>query len=98
MFKVNQYFDGKVTSLAFQGDQLPATIGVMAAGEYQFNTSDDEVLTIISGELQVQLSHDAPWQTVRAGDQFSVPAQRQFQLKVLRDTAYLCTYQAVNQA
>jgi uncharacterized protein YaiE (UPF0345 family) len=96
MFTVNQYFDGKVTSLAFQGDQLPATVGVMAEGDYQFNTSADEVLTILSGELQVQLTAGADWQTVIAGGQFSVPANSQFQLKVLRDTAYLCTYQAVN--
>ncbi len=95
MFTVNQYFAGKVTSLAFQGDQLPATVGVMAAGDYQFNTSADEVLTILSGELQVQLTPDADWQTFVAGGQFSVPAHSQFQLRVARDTAYLCTYQAV---
>ena len=40
MFKLNQYFDGKVASLAFQTETLPATIGVMAAGEYQLVITD----------------------------------------------------------
>ncbi len=35
MFKINQYFDSKVTSLAFQTTEGPATIGMMAPGEYR---------------------------------------------------------------
>ncbi|MBU1438274.1 MAG: pyrimidine/purine nucleoside phosphorylase, partial [Gammaproteobacteria bacterium] len=45
MFKINQYFDGKVASIAFAGEQLPATVGVMAPGDYEFGTSQHEVLT-----------------------------------------------------
>jgi uncharacterized protein YaiE (UPF0345 family) len=93
MFKVNQYFDGKVTSIAFAGDQLPATVGVMAAGEYEFGTSQHEVLSIISGELSVLLPGQTEWQTFSQGQQFEVAANQKFQLKVLRDTAYLCTYE-----
>ncbi len=92
MFKVNQYFDGKVTSIAFAGDELPATVGVMAAGDYEFGTSQHEVLTIISGELSVLLPGQTDWQTFRQGQQFAVAANQKFQLQVARDTAYLCTY------
>jgi hypothetical protein len=92
MFKVNQYFDGKVTSIAFAGDELPATVGVMAAGDYEFGTSQHEVLTIISGELSVLLPGQTDWQTFRQGQQFEVAANQKFQLQVARDTAYLCTY------
>ncbi len=92
MFKVNQYFDGKVTSIAFAGDELPATVGVMAAGDYEFGTSQHEVLTIISGELSVLLPGQTVWQTFRQGQQFEVAANQKFQLQVARDTAYLCTY------
>ncbi len=93
MFKINQYFDGKVASIAFQGEQLPATVGVMAAGDYEFGTSQHEVLTIISGALTVLLPGSQDWQTFGKGQQFSVPADSKFQLKVATDTAYLCTYQ-----
>ena len=53
MFKVNQYFDGKVASIAFNGEQLQATVGVMAPGEYEFGTTSHEVITVISGDLTV---------------------------------------------
>ena len=39
MFKVNEYFDAKVASIAFQADTKPATVGVMAPGDYEFGTS-----------------------------------------------------------
>ena len=32
MFKVNEYFDGKVKSLAFKSMEGQATVGVMAPG------------------------------------------------------------------
>ncbi len=92
MFKVNEYFDGKVKSIAFAGDALPATVGVMAAGEYEFGTSQHEVMTIISGELEVLLPNQTAWQTFCQGQQFAIAAEQKFQLKVKRDTAYLCTY------
>ncbi|MEO3866873.1 pyrimidine/purine nucleoside phosphorylase [Rheinheimera fenheensis] len=92
MFKVNQYFDGKVASIAFAGEQLPATVGVMAPGEYEFGTSQHEVMTVISGALTVLLPGAAGWQTVSRGQQFEVPANSKFQLQVAVDTAYLCTY------
>ncbi|KUM54701.1 pyrimidine/purine nucleoside phosphorylase [Rheinheimera sp. EpRS3] len=92
MFKVNQYFDGKVASIAFQGEQLPATVGVMAPGEYEFGTSKDEVMTVISGALTVLLPGANGWQTFSRGQHFSVPADSKFQLQVAVDTAYLCTY------
>ena len=92
MFKVNQYFDGKVASIAFAGEQLPATVGVMAPGEYEFGTSQNEVMTVVSGALTVLLPGANGWQTYSRGQQFEVPANSKFQLQVAVDTAYLCTY------
>lgn len=92
MFKVNDYFDGKVKSIAFQTETLPATVGVMAPGEYEFGTSQIETMTVISGALTVRLPDGADWQTFAAGRTFVVAAGRKFQLRVAVDTAYLCTY------
>lgn len=93
MFKVNQYFDGQVASIAFQTETLPATVGVMAPGEYEFGTSQHEIMKVISGALVVLLPGTEAWQTFAAGDTFEVPANSSFQLKVAVDTAYLCLYQ-----
>ena len=39
MLKVNEYFDGKVKSIALKSGALPETVGVMDQGEYEFGTS-----------------------------------------------------------
>lgn len=93
MFKVNHYFDGKVASIAFAGEKLPATVGVMAPGEYEFGTSQHEVMTVISGALTVKLPGSDSWQTYHSGQAFNVAANSKFQLQVAQDTAYLCTYE-----
>ena len=92
MFKVNDYFDGKVKSIAFQTATLPATVGVMAPGEYEFGTSQKETMTVVSGALTVKLPDASDWKTFEKGQSFVVAADRKFQLKVAVDTAYLCTY------
>lgn len=93
MFKVNNYFEGKVASIAFQGEKLPATVGVMAPGDYEFGTSQHEVMSVINGALTVKLPGSAAWQTFNSGQSFNVPANSKFQLQVKQDTAYLCTYE-----
>jgi len=45
MFKVNEYFDGTVKSIAFDMAAGPATIGVMAPGDYEFGTNQLELCT-----------------------------------------------------
>lgn len=93
MLKVNEYFDGNVKSIGFKTATLPATVGVMAPGEYEFGTSQKETVTVVSGALTVKLPDAADWQTFNEGDTFIVEADRKFQLKVKVDTAYLCTYE-----
>jgi uncharacterized protein YaiE (UPF0345 family) len=92
MFKTNQYFDGSVVSIAFQTETLPATVGVMAPGEYEFGTSQHETMTVVSGALVVLLPGATEWQTFEAGQVFEIEANQTFNLKVTVDTAYLCTY------
>ncbi|MEA3445910.1 MAG: pyrimidine/purine nucleoside phosphorylase, partial [Bacteroidota bacterium] len=63
MFKTNEYFDGKVKSIAFDDENGPATIGVMAIGEYEFGTSTKEYMTVTSGKMMVQLPGTDEWKT-----------------------------------
>jgi uncharacterized protein YaiE (UPF0345 family) len=89
---VNEYFDGKVKSISFQTATLPATVGVMAPGDYEFPTSQKETMTVVSGALTVKLPGSDDWLEFEAGSGFVVDANETFQLKVAVDTAYLCTY------
>jgi len=93
MLTVNEYFDGKVKSIAFNTDALPATVGVMAPGEYSFSTSQKETMLVVSGALTVMLPGSDQWETYKKGEDFEVEANQSFQLKVEKDTAYLCTYE-----
>lgn len=93
MLDVNEYFDGKVKSIAFQSETLPATVGVMVAGEYTFGTSQKEYMSVVSGELKVRLPGSDEFVSFKDGDSFEVEANQSFDLQVPVDTAYLCKYE-----
>jgi len=93
MLETNEYFDGKVKSIGFKTATLPATVGVMEIGEYEFGTSQKETMTVVSGALTVMLPNTSDWKTFNQGDNFIVEANEKFQLKVEVATAYLCTYE-----
>ena len=92
MFETNEYFDGQVKSIAFQGLEKRATVGVMAAGEYVFNTAEKEKMSVITGELIIQLASEQETRTYSAGQSFEVAANSSFNVKVPADCAYLCEY------
>ena len=92
MFQVNKYFDDQVLSIAFEGSDLPATVGVMAVGEYTFGTSQNEVMTVVDGKLVVKLPGSDDWQEFTNGQSFDVAANSSFDVKVPQQTAYHCTY------
>jgi purine/pyrimidine-nucleoside phosphorylase len=92
MFKINEYFDGKVKSIAFQTAEGPATIGVMAKGEYEFGTSTVEYMTVTSGKMDVMLPGEKEWKTYGEFETYTVPKDVKFKVRVKEDTAYRCLY------
>lgn len=92
MFDVNEYFDGKVKSLAFTSGDDKATIGVMAAGEYEFGTNTIEHMTLISGDMSVKLPDESDWRKIAINETFIVQADTSFLVKLGSDSAYLCVY------
>jgi uncharacterized protein YaiE (UPF0345 family) len=92
MFKVNDYFEGKVKSIALTTADGPATIGVMAKGEYEFGTSTVEYMTVVSGKLIVKLPGETEWKEFVKNETFIVAANAKFQLVVPEDSSYLCLY------
>jgi len=92
MLKVNEYFDGMVKSIAFANKDGRATVGVMEPGEYEFETTSIEYMTIISGTLSVLLPRCEDWQMYGKGQTFSVPADKKFKVQAAEQTAYSCFY------
>jgi uncharacterized protein YaiE (UPF0345 family) len=92
MFKTNDYFDGKVKSIAFETKEGSATIGVMAAGEYEFGTATVEYMTVTSGVMTVQLPGKTEWKAFKEFETFIVDKDVKFKVKVDADTSYRCLY------
>ncbi len=92
MFKTNEYFDGKVMSIAFETKEGPATIGVMSAGEYEFGTSTIEHMTVTSGVMNVLLPGKTEWKTYKEFETFIVPKDEKFKVKIDGDISYRCLY------
>ena len=92
MLKVNEYFEGNVKSIGLEGAEGTATVGVIAAGEYEFGTSTIEVMTVISGKLTILQQGETEWKTYKKFESFVVPKGTKFKVKAIEDTPYLCLY------
>lgn len=92
MFKINEYFDGRVKSFAMSNTDGDVTIGVMAPGEFEFGTSTVEYMTVTSGELVVQLPGESQWKSYKPFDTFVVGKDQKFRVKVKEQTSYKCVY------
>ncbi|WP_099189282.1 pyrimidine/purine nucleoside phosphorylase [Tepidibacter mesophilus] len=92
MFKTNEYFDGNVKSIAFQTNEGPATIGVMAVGKYEFSTSKKEFMTVTSGKMLVKLPESNEWKEFNKNETFIVEADKKFNVEVNEEMSYVCLY------
>jgi len=91
--KANVYFNGGVTSRTILfSDGTKKTLGIMQPGEYEFSTGDKETMEIFSGELDILLSGENIWRSVRGGETFDVPAQSRFTMRVKTVTDYCCSF------
>jgi purine/pyrimidine-nucleoside phosphorylase len=91
MLKVNEYFSGNVKSISFASLESQATIGVISPGEYEFSTSQTEIMSILTGTLYVSLGSSSFLPYI-GGQSFTVPAGQKFKVKAEKDVAYLCRY------
>jgi uncharacterized protein YaiE (UPF0345 family) len=92
MISNNEYFDGNVKSLGYTSAKGQSTIGVMEAGTYEFSTSKHETMIVIEGEMEVKLPNQTEWKIFKAGESYTIDANKKFQVKVNLQTAYLCQY------
>lgn len=92
MLKVNEYFSGNVKSVAFSAPESPATVGVIAPGEYEFGTSQTEIMSVLTGTLWVKLPDSDSFLPYVGGQSFTVVAGKKFRVRADKDVAYLCRY------
>ena len=91
MLKHNTYFNGQVQSIGFERNGFKATVGVIAPGEYHFNTAAAERMTVVSGTLRAKIGND--WNNYPAGTYFEVAANSGFDVQAVGGpAAYVCEF------
>ena len=91
--EANVYFDGNVTSRTVTfADGTAKTLGIMMPGDYTFGTEKAELMEILAGELVYRLDGSDEWIAIKSGEQFNVPSNSSFDLKVSQLADYCCSY------
>lgn len=91
--EANVYFDGNVTSRTVTfADGTTKTLGIMMPGDYTFGTDKAELMEILAGELVYRLDGSDEWIVIKGGEQFNVPSNSSFDLKVSKLADYCCSY------
>ncbi len=93
MLQVNEYFEGKVKSIAVNNSKGNATAGVIENGEFEFGTTTIEYMTITYGEMEVCLPDSNEWKLYAQGETFKVEKDASFKVKVAEPVSYLCRYE-----
>jgi uncharacterized protein YaiE (UPF0345 family) len=90
--KHNTYFDGKVQSIGFERQGRRLTAGVIAPGEFHFNTDAPERMTVTSGELEVKPTGATAWTTYPQGTAFEIAGKSGFDVRARNPAAYVCEF------
>ena len=92
MLKHNTYFEGRVQSIGFQRLGRRMTAGVVAPGDYHFDTDAPERMTVVSGELLAKLPGADDFHTYPAGTAFEIAGKSGFDVRAAHPAAYLCEF------
>jgi uncharacterized protein YaiE (UPF0345 family) len=92
MLKHSTYFDGNVQSIGFERNGRRATAGVIAPGEYHFDTDGAERMIVSSGELLIRIKGEAEFHLYPQGTSFEVAAKSGFDIRASAAAAYICEF------
>ncbi|MEY4345466.1 MAG: hypothetical protein RL032_1298 [Pseudomonadota bacterium] len=81
--KANVYFDGKCVSHGITfADGTKKSVGVILPATLTFNTGAPEIMECVAGSCDYMLDGTDAWVTSAEGQQFSVPGNAKFQIRV----------------
>lgn len=87
------YFDGKCVShgITFP-DGTKKSVGVVLPASLTFGTAAPEIMECVAGGCEYKLAGTDKWVPVKAGEQFSVPGNSSFDIRVVEAFHYICHY------
>lgn len=87
------YFDGKCISHGITlADGSKKSIGVILPATLTFNTGASEVMECVAGSCEYRLAGTEVWISSSAGENFSIPGNAQFDIRVTEPYHYICHF------
>ena len=91
--QANVYFDGKCVSHSFTlADGTKKSVGVVLPATLTFNTGAAEIMECVGGGCEYKLAGSDEWKSSGPGEQFSIPANSSFDIRVTEAYHYICHY------
>ncbi|MBP7959594.1 MAG: pyrimidine/purine nucleoside phosphorylase [Acidovorax sp.] len=91
--KASVYFDGKCVShgITFP-DGTKKSVGVILPATLTFNTGAPEIMECVAGSCEYKLAGNDTWVKSSAGEQFNVPGNSKFDIRVTEAYHYICHF------
>jgi hypothetical protein len=87
------YFDGKCISHGITfADGTKKSVGVILPATLTFNTSAPEIMECVAGSCEYRLAGTEGWIKSSAGEQFSIPGNAKFDIRVTEPYHYICHF------
>ena len=91
--QANLYFDGKCVSHGITyPDGTKKSVGVVLPATLTFSTGAAEIMECVGGSCEYRLAGSSEWKTSGPGEQFSIPANSSFDIRVAEQYHYICHY------
>ena len=91
--QANVYFDGKCVSHGIQfADGTKKSVGVVLPATLTFNTGAPEIMECVAGSCEYRLDGSDQWLTSQPGEQFSIPGNSKFDIRVTEAYHYICHF------
>ena len=91
--QANVYFDGKCASHSLSWpDGTTKSVGVILPATLTFNTGAPEVMQCVAGACEWRPTGAQDWQRCGAGEQFAVPGNSSFDIRVAEAFHYICHF------
>ena len=91
--QANVYFDGKCVSHSLtKADGTKLSVGVVLPATLTFGTGAPEIMECVGGSCEYKLDGTSDWKSCKEGEQFSVPGNSKFDIRVTDAFHYICHY------
>ena len=91
--QANVYFDGKCVSHSITlADGTKKSVGVILPATLTFNTGAAEIMECVAGGCEYKLAGTDTWVKSGPGEQFNVPGNSSFEIRVTDAYHYICHF------